>query len=344
MIYDTQKAKRVRQSQFSVSSHFSSESDTMIFELISPEIMEPIDRCLANLQRLVIVVLDADARIADGNAGLCDRIGAPAIPAGIALREYLTEESGARFAFPRDGEPGEIRLTFRKGRRGESVLQCHLFPADDMWILIGEPETAEAPPETSGRDELRHRVAELEDQLRQKDLALEKINAAVTRLGRLDALTQLPNRPYFEQLFRKTLAAARRHAFPVALIMTDIDRLRRINELAGNETGDRVLQAFGALLKFSLREEDVCARYGGEEFVILLPHIDTASALNVAERIRERFQTQSMEGLPQPASASFGIAGWRGEEPGEKLIRRADSALQQAKESGRNCCVADNKT
>ena len=316
----------------------------MIFELITPEIMAPIDRCLADLHGLMVVVLDADARIADGNLGFRDRIGAPAIPSGVALQAYLTDESRTRFAFPADGEPGEIQLTFRQGRSGEASVQCHLFPADDMWILIGEPEIEEAPTGSAERDELSARVKELENRLRQKALALEKIDAAVTRLGRMDPLTGLPNRPYFEELFRKTLAAAHRHTFPVSLIMADIDRLKAINEASGHETGDRVLKAFGALLKSCTREEDVCARYGGEEFVLLLPHVDTSSALHLAERIRNRFGRELIDGPPQPATASFGLAGWRSDESGEDLIRRADAALERAKQSGRNRCVIDSET
>jgi diguanylate cyclase (GGDEF)-like protein len=109
-----------------------------------------------------------------------------------------------------------------------------------------------------------------------------------------------------------------------------------VNDNYGHEVGDKVLVAFGDLLRRRTRATDIVARFGGEEFVVLMPDTDLANAFAIADRIREAFAASTIEPLPNPLTASFGVAEMAPGEQGNDLLRRADIALYDAKHSGRN--------
>jgi diguanylate cyclase (GGDEF)-like protein len=121
--------------------------------------------------------------------------------------------------------------------------------------------------------------------------------------------------------------------------MTDIDHFKRVNDTWGHDAGDRVLKAYAALMKTRTRTEDLVARFGGEEFIIAMPLADVHEAFACAERIRCALAEQDILENGRPVTASFGVAGLFSGETGEKVIKRADTALYQAKESGRNRTV-----
>lgn len=155
-----------------------------------------------------------------------------------------------------------------------------------------------------------------------------------------DPLTQLANRSEFD---RVQIQFVRRHLdshFPCALIICDIDHFKQINDTYGHQAGDEALQTFSRLLQEHCRPGDLVARYGGEEFAILCADCNSASAVERAEAIRK-----ILEGTPQPAlndnamTASFGVTEVQGGDTPETMLRRADRALYQAKNAGRNRVV-----
>jgi diguanylate cyclase (GGDEF)-like protein len=152
-----------------------------------------------------------------------------------------------------------------------------------------------------------------------------------------DHLTGLPNRSELEgQMKRLGLAAG-------ALIVADLDGFESLNETLGNPAGDAALVHFANTLNYVVRETDLAARTGGEEFAVWLPDTDLASALMVADRIRERFDSSSWDwqGRSWQLSASFGVAACP--ETGgnlDSLRVRAEEALSKAKREGRNRVVA----
>ncbi|CAM5181395.1 diguanylate cyclase OS=Castellaniella defragrans (strain DSM / CCUG 39792 / 65Phen) OX=1437824 GN=BN940_15831 PE=4 SV=1 [Castellaniella denitrificans] len=152
-----------------------------------------------------------------------------------------------------------------------------------------------------------------------------------------DALTRLPNRRALFEQGAAALARARREGRTVALLMCDLDRFKRINDSCGHEAGDRVLAAFAGVLRRAVRKGDLCARIGGEEFVILAPDMDAEGALGLAERIRDHLRECDCR-ICEPLSASIGIvcAPQGGNELG-LLLARADRAMYQAKDAGRDC-------
>ncbi|WP_368627847.1 GGDEF domain-containing protein [Klebsiella pneumoniae] len=152
-----------------------------------------------------------------------------------------------------------------------------------------------------------------------------------------DALTGTANR----RALNAYLAAIWQQKTPLALMMIDVDYFKRYNDRYGHQAGDECLSSVAQVLKMAVRAEgDLVARYGGEEFVVVLPGVSLAHATAIAERIQQKIREA---GLPHAASAvasevtvSIGIVASDGTVPIETLIARADSALYQAKNKGRN--------
>lgn len=145
-----------------------------------------------------------------------------------------------------------------------------------------------------------------------------------------DALTGLANRRMFDVTFEKSL----KDTSSVALLMLDLDRFKSFNDSFGHQAGDEVLRCTGRLLRELVREHDLAARYGGEEFAILLPHVDSAHAERVAQRILDAFRNYPWP--LRPVTISIGAAISSSEDTPETLLRRADMALYRSKQDGRD--------
>jgi diguanylate cyclase (GGDEF)-like protein len=155
-----------------------------------------------------------------------------------------------------------------------------------------------------------------------------------------DHLTALANRKALEGHMMRLGEA------PGALIVADLDSFESLNDTLGNPAGDSALVHFANTIKYVVRETDMAARIGGEEFAVWLPDADLSSALMVANRIRERFESSSWDwqGRSWPLSASFGVAACP-ESTGslDELMAMADAALLKAKKEGRNRVAAAPK-
>ncbi len=153
-------------------------------------------------------------------------------------------------------------------------------------------------------------------------------SAAMEGLARTDPLTGLLNRRGFQEIADREVIRARRTGEPLVVALLDLDHFKRFNDTRGHQAGDDLLAAAARSWTRELREVDVLARWGGEEFVILLPRCPDQVALNVLERVRS--------GTPQEQTCSVGYAEWRAGETLDDLTARADVALYEAKEAGRN--------
>lgn len=182
------------------------------------------------------------------------------------------------------------------------------------------------------------------------DLAksFETMRQEIERHVTLDPLTKTSNRRYLMHVFVQEIERALRQEQPLSCIMLDIDYFKKINDTYGHQAGDEVLKELGRLLIEVTRKYDVVssdtvglvARYGGEEFTVLLPAADIDEAFNVAERIRTMVESHSMSNSLS-CTLSLGVAEltpFRNETP-DTLIKKADTALYQAKEQGRNRTV-----
>lgn len=167
--------------------------------------------------------------------------------------------------------------------------------------------------------------------------------------GLTDPLTGLYNRRFFGRRLHEELDRwARRPGSSLIGMLVDVDHFKRINDQHGHHAGDRVLQEVARLLGKELRGSDVLARYGGEEFVLLLPDTAEDEGFLIAERLRSLVEESSFEraGLgSQKITVSIGLAclsvsgNTADADPGAWLLRRADAALYQAKQEGRNRVV-----
>ncbi len=175
----------------------------------------------------------------------------------------------------------------------------------------------------------------------QAAMAIEKarLYAEVQRLATADEVTGLLNRRGLWDFGRREFERARRFNRPLAAIFLDIDHFKHVNDTYGHGIGDQALRILGERLKSNTREVDLVARYGGEEFVILLPEVDTAIALLVAERLRRCTVDVPMvtDQGPVKISISLGVVqNWEEVHDLAMLIDLADQAMFMAKQNGRN--------
>ncbi len=169
--------------------------------------------------------------------------------------------------------------------------------------------------------------------------SLEYINTILKKQAMTDTLTDLYNRQYFNDRLRQELASYKRYNTQVSLIMFDIDKFKRINDTYGHLTGDDVIKDISTLILSNVRESDIFARWGGEEFVILATQIDKDSAVIFAEKLRVLVESHSFS-INLQVTCSFGVTDFTANDNSGDFINRADMALYEAKQSGRNKVVA----
>ena len=230
-----------------------------------------------------------------------------------------------------DGYVYALLLTARDAK--EHIIAGLDAGADDYLVKpVHEPELI-------ARLNAGRRILNLEHSLR-------AANHRNRILSITDALTGAFNRRYLMEQLPREVERCRRYAYPLSVIMCDIDHFKRINDAQGHGAGDDVLQQFVARVQRSIRSNsDWIARYGGEEFLLVLPETDYKAGCFVAEKIRALigaapFATRAGEA---PVTASFGVASSGGNGPDltlkvEGLIKAADQCLYRAKQDGRNRC------
>jgi diguanylate cyclase (GGDEF)-like protein len=156
----------------------------------------------------------------------------------------------------------------------------------------------------------------------------ERLIRRLEDLAETDQLTGLTNRRGWDLKLPVLLSQARRSGRPLTVAIADLDRFKRYNDLHGHPEGDRLLRRTARAFAAGLRPGDLLARWGGEEFVLALPDCAAAEALGALERLRL--------GMPDEQTCSVGYAVWDGTEPLESLVERADVALYDAKQAGRD--------
>ncbi len=158
-----------------------------------------------------------------------------------------------------------------------------------------------------------------------------------------DRLSGLLTRRAFEARVRETIIEARSDNVPLTLIVGDIDHFKQVNDIWGHQAGDSAIEEFGALVRRTVRDADICGRVGGEEFCILVWDSDIRIAEALAERLRIGVTGMNIAGMGGDThlTASFGTARLRPDEGYRKLFARADKALYRAKDAGRNAVEND---
>jgi len=177
-------------------------------------------------------------------------------------------------------------------------------------------------------------------------VALEnaRLHRIVERQALVDGLTGLANRRQCEDTLASELARLERFGGPLAVVVTDLDWFKDVNDRYGHPSGDAVLREFAQLLQESVRDVDLAGRWGGEEFMLILPGTDLAGGAQVAERVRIALAGRivlSADGSPIPVTASFGVAATPPASTAAELFSAADAALYEAKRNGKNRVETD---
>ncbi len=219
----------------------------------------------------------------------------------------------------------------------EAVVQAHL---DTIINHINQHRIDEDERVTrieAQNSQLTRQLKELEAQsgeLRQQ--VMDSQNRAMQ-----DALTGLPNRMAYEQRMQQEYARWKRYHSTLLIMVWDIDFFKQVNDTYGHQAGDKVLKVVGQLLQKNLRETDFVARFGGEEFVSLMPETTLGGGFKVAEKIRSAIEKLEFHYRDSnvKVTISCGINLFVDNDTPEMAFAKADKALYQAKEQGRNRCV-----
>jgi diguanylate cyclase (GGDEF)-like protein len=172
-------------------------------------------------------------------------------------------------------------------------------------------------------------------------LSRQRLEQGLARLEVVDALADVPNRRGFYQALAPWMALARRPGMPTALIVLNLDDFKRVNDDYGHPVGDLVIKSMVDVCKKQLRDSDLMGRLSGAEFAVQLPRTSLEDALMVAERIRNAVAAMPVkaERAMINMTASLGVTTIRAEDSTVSLFKRADEALQLAKQGGRNRVV-----
>ncbi|MEI7815617.1 MAG: GGDEF domain-containing protein [Desulfuromonadales bacterium] len=193
----------------------------------------------------------------------------------------------------------------------------------------------------SNNASLKVELAKSQAVLTEQQHQIEDLRTAV----RIDGLTQLANRTYFDEKLNEMIMLRQRYGDPFSLMMIDLDNFKLINDSYGHQAGDRILKGVALKIKASLRGSDFLARFGGDEYAIILIKTDIKSATEVAWKLCEEVRGSRffLDDAALALTLSIGVAEACGDDNDASLLKRADESLYRAKAGGRNCVsVADS--
>jgi diguanylate cyclase (GGDEF)-like protein len=221
------------------------------------------------------------------------------------------------------------------GRDSRSDLVAGLDAGADDYMI--KPIDTE---ELRARVQVGVRVANLQSRLAGQVSGLQEARNHLERLVSTDTLTELHSRRSWFELGAAEFSRFQRYDRPFSLLLLDLDFFKRVNDTFGHDAGDLLLRRFSDMLRAECRHSDIIGRLGGEEFALLAPETSIASAQTVADRILEACRRLVLV-LPAGevrCTCSIGVSETVANDDGvERVLRRADAALYEAKRSGRNC-------
>jgi diguanylate cyclase len=188
---------------------------------------------------------------------------------------------------------------------------------------------------------LKGELASSQEILAEQRQQIENLRTAV----RIDGLTQLANRVYFDEKLSEMLSILKRYNETFSLMMIDLDNFKDINDSYGHPAGDRILKGVAFKIKESLRSSDFVARFGGDEFALILIKADARIASDVAWKLCNSLRESRflLDDIPVTATLSIGVAEADVRDTEESLLKRADEALYRVKHTGRNNVLLADK-
>lgn len=215
-----------------------------------------------------------------------------------------------------------VRDSVRGMKLPPDIADCQRLILSELDKVIGTNHT------------LRKELADAKTNLAEQHRQIETLQTA----ARVDGLTQVANRAYFDDYLAGALRHFQRYKEPFSLMLVDIDHFKSINDTHGHQAGDRILKAMTRKMKAAVRGSDFVARYGGEEFAVVLIRAPLPVALQVAETVRDAIETTvfRLESTTLHVTVSVGVGEVVPGDTPASIIKRADDALYKAKSSGRN--------
>jgi diguanylate cyclase (GGDEF)-like protein len=288
---------------------------------------------------VALAALDDHGTLIEANAGFLKLISVEKPqPIGARVARFFIQPSFATLARSQADCDGTVYcglLTIGEYIGTTRTLRARIWRVHQSLRLIAEYDIEELERLNDAVLSLNRDYAKAQLDLAQINLRLQQREAQIVAASLIDPLTGVGNRRHLEQALDELNRAARTGT-KLCAFMADLDHFKRVNDDFGHDVGDKVLMAFGDVLRRRTRATDIVARFGGEEFVVLMPNTDLHNALATANRIREAFAATTIESLSQTVTASFGVVELAPGEQGNDLLRRADGALYEAKRSGRN--------
>ena len=163
----------------------------------------------------------------------------------------------------------------------------------------------------------------------------KRMEEELKRLSITDNLTQAYNRTKYEEVIKREIERTKRSSSPLSVAMFDIDHFKKVNDTYGHDVGDYVLKTLSQIAKKNIRDIDYLIRWGGEEFIVIALDTDLRGAEVMAEKIRQAIGNYSFDKVGR-VTVSFGVTQFKQDDTEDSFIKRADDALYQAKEKGRN--------
>jgi len=185
---------------------------------------------------------------------------------------------------------------------------------------------------------LKHRTLLLEKEKKSLKTLLGEMDRSLVLATRVDPMTGLANRRDIMEKMERELSRSERHQRTFAVMLVDLDNFKQLNEKYGYNDGDDVLVEVARVLRGCVRNEDVCARWGGEEFLFLLTETKIEGALTLARKLLESISMTEFK-ANRPGiriTASIGLCEYQAGQTIHDCVSRADQALRQAKQEGKN--------
>jgi len=302
--------------------------DTLEPEVIGGLVVELADECFKPAASGVFAA-DLDGQV----VALSSRgLGSASTPPAVGVARWVLTHG-------REFTSADLRKDPRvNGAAGAAVglpLRCRAHTVAAL-VVVERPAAAEAPRFTPAVVELLRAILEGPAQALDNALRLRRAEA----LSVTDDLTQLYNSRYLNKVLRREAKRASRSGRPLSLLFMDLDGFKGINDNHGHLAGSRALVEASAVVRRCARETDVVARFGGDEFAIILPDTGSEGASSVGDRVRERVAAHPFlagDGLSLRLTASVGVATLPDvAASAEELVRAADMAMYQVKESGKD--------
>lgn len=278
---------------------------------------------------------------------LVDKVDSP-LALGPELEQVFDELIVQKYYFDKERETAkEIFVTFTKtiyemSQSSEKIDNTRneqidvLKRSENMTDIISAKDVVlgQAKKIQSQIDAMREELEESKRTTSKLTQLLEQVESKAM----IDPLTQVFNRGTYNMEIDQMIKKFKRYKNPAALIIIDIDHFKKFNDDYGHKAGDAVLTLVAASIKGAVRDTDMVFRYGGEEFVVLLNKLDLKNTLKVAEKVRAQIESHHLmnKGTVLKVTASLGLSCFKEGDIESTIFERADKALYQGKQNGRN--------